>query len=114
MRKYQSRPHKDFSTKGKPFWQKVLVVFTNMITLWECRKCRQRIPHHPTKGHRMSYGGNDTCKHCVDMAEIDRKHANRMAELEAELQAIRDMSARKCAAIRAGTYVEGDPQWQTK
>lgn len=102
-RAYQPRSHNGLAAKGRPFLQKIVVVFTNLITLWECRKCRQTMPHHPTKGHRMGQSSEiNTCKSCKQMADLREQHRIVMAEHEKAIAKIRSDSAARCKAIREG------------
>lgn len=81
MRNYRSRPHNSLTTKGKSFWSKAIIVLTNISTLWECRLCRTRSPHHPTKGHRMGEATRDVCKSCDAHITLKKKHAKDMEKL---------------------------------
>lgn len=109
-----THPHLEFSTTGKPWLQKLMVISLNLTTLWKCEICRRKIPHHPTKGHRISYAGNGICQVCKNDQERKQNHRQRMAETK-EAHSIKmaklrtELDQQHAELVELGIYQDGPP-----
>lgn len=64
MSKNQSQHYKSLSVSGRGFWAGLGIALTNLLTLWRCRQCGTKYPHHPFKGHRMGEVSPGVCMSC--------------------------------------------------